>query len=247
MITHYKGNIPFVDTAQMKEVDRIMTEDLGISLLQMMENAGHNLAILARKLFLVKELETKKVIVAAGPGGNGGGAMVAARRLKNWGVDVKVILSEKSGKFNKDTVHQFSILQKMKIPVIKEIESADLIIDGMIGYGINGDPKPPVADLIEKINKSSAPVLSLDAPSGLDLNTGKAGKPTIRAKATMTLAIPKLGLFKLQAARHIGDLYLADISVPPNVFKSLKIETTSLSKVFREGSVVKINKVVVFS
>ena len=126
MIPHYKGNTPFVTTTQMKEVDRIMTEDYGISLLQMMEIAGGNLAYLARDLFLIKNLDEKKVIVAAGPGGNGGGAMVAARRLKNWGVDVKVILSEKSGKFNKATISQFSILQKMKIPVIKDIEDADL-------------------------------------------------------------------------------------------------------------------------
>ncbi len=247
MIPHYKGNTPFVTTAQMKEVDRMMTEDYGISLIQMMENAGSNLAYLARELFLVKDLEEKKVIVVAGPGGNGGGAMVAARRLKNWGVDVKVILSEKDGKFKKETINQFSILQKMKIPVITKVEDADLIIDGMIGYGIKGDPKTNVADLIEKINKSSSPVLSLDAPSGLDLDTGKAGKPTIKAKATMTLALPKLGLFKLQAARHIGDLYLADISVPPEAYKSLKIEISSLQKVFREGTVVKINKVVVFN
>jgi NAD(P)H-hydrate epimerase len=122
MIPHYKGNIPFINTTQMKEVDRIMTEDYGITLLQMMENAGLNLAILARDLFLIKNPDEKKVIVAAGPGGNGGGALAAARRLKNWGVNVKVILSEKNGKFKKETVNQFSILQKMKIPVITKID-----------------------------------------------------------------------------------------------------------------------------
>ena len=205
MIPHFKKNIPFVTTEQMIEVDRIMMEDLGISLTQMMENAGLNLAVLARDIFLKNELKDKKVIVIAGSGGNGGGALVAARRLSSWGADVSVLLSS-SKNLKKETKHQLEIIQKMNIPVVKKIQTADLIIDGMIGYSISGNPKSKLAELIETINSSGIPVLSLDTPSGLDLTTGIPGEPTIKAHATMTVALPKLGLYKMKASKLIGDL-----------------------------------------
>jgi NAD(P)H-hydrate epimerase len=247
MIPHYKGNLPFITSVQMKEVDRIMTEEYGITLSQMMENAGLNLAVLARDKFLIKDFQEKKVIVVAGTGGNGGGVLAAARRLKNWGINVSIILTDSKGKFKQETIAQFSICQKMEIPVINKITDADLIIDGMIGYGIDGDPKEKAAWLINQINESGIPVLSLDAPSGLDLTTGKPGKPTIKAKATLSLALPKIGLFKLDSSKYIGELFLADISVPPELYDLLKIESESLTRVFREGTLVKINKVIVFS
>ena len=247
MIPHYKGNIPFITTRQMIEVDRMMMEDLGISLMQMMENAGLNLAILTRDIFLKNELTNKKILVVAGSGGNGGGALVAARRLSGWGADVSVLLTSSKGNGKKETKQQLEIIRKMKITVIDKFQTADLIIDGMIGYSISGDPKTKVAEIIESINASGIPVLSLDTPSGLDLTTGIPGKPTIKANATMTVALPKLGLFKMKASKVIGDLYLADISVPPMVYKSIGIDESQLSEIFNLGTVIRINKMVVFS
>ena len=75
------GAIPYVDTAKMVEVDRAMIEDDRIELIQMMENAGRNLAHLARVRFLDGDPRGKRILVMAGRGGNGGGAPVAARRL----------------------------------------------------------------------------------------------------------------------------------------------------------------------
>lgn len=247
MIPHYKKNIPFITTEQMIEVDRIMMEDFRISLTQMMENAGLNLAILARENFLKNELKDKKVIVVAGSGGNGGGVLVAARRLASWGADVSVLLSSVKGNIKKETKQQLEIIQKMKIPVVDKIHAADLIIDGMIGYSISGNPKSKIAELIETINASGIPVLSLDTPSGLDLSTGIPGKPTIKANATMTVALPKLGLYKMKASKLIGDLYLADVSIPPQVYKSINIDPSDIAEIFLQGTVIKINKMVVFS
>jgi len=231
----------------MKEIERLMTEDYGISLIQMMENAGHNLAELAREKFLGNEPSEKKVIVVAGPGGNGGGAMVAARRLKNWGAEVSILLTDPKGKFRQEAIHQFSICQKMKIPTTNNINQADLIIDGIMGYSFQGNPGEKVARIIEMINNAGIPVLSFDTPSGLDLSTGKPGDQTIKADATMALAIPKYGLFRQKASKCIGDLFLADISVPPELYKTLKIETDNLIKVFAESALVKINKLIIFS
>ncbi len=83
--------IPTVTTEQMREVDRAMVEDYGIDLLQMMENAGRNLAALARRRFLDGDVAGRRVIVLAGSGGNGGGGMVAARYLHNWGAEIDVL------------------------------------------------------------------------------------------------------------------------------------------------------------
>ena len=85
-----KNGVPFITTEQMREVDRIMIEEYGILLLQMMENAGRNLAHLARTRFLAGNPRNKRVLVLAGRGGNGGGGLVCARRLHNWGVEVRV-------------------------------------------------------------------------------------------------------------------------------------------------------------
>jgi len=78
-------DIRYLTTDQMIEVDRAMIEDFKIELIQMMENAGRNLASLARERFLDGDPIGKRVVVLAGTGGNGGGALVAARRLHNWG------------------------------------------------------------------------------------------------------------------------------------------------------------------
>jgi NAD(P)H-hydrate epimerase len=247
MIPHYKGNVPFIDTEQMKQVDKTMINDYGISLIQMMENAGYNLAMLAKAEFLNNEPSGKNVCVLAGSGGNGGGALVAARHLKNLGANVYVTLTSTTNKLKKETKQQLSIIEKMDIPISDQLNNCDLIIDGMIGYGVNGNLKGRVSELIEEVSKINTPVLALDTPTGLNLTSGKPGTPTMKANATMTLALPKIGLFKMSARKYIGDLYLADISVPPVTYKSLGIETGALEQVFKENTVVKINKVVVFS
>ena len=79
-----KNNIPTVTRAQMMEVDRLMTEEYGITLLQMMENAGRDLAQLARDM-VGADMQNKRIAVLCGGGNNGGGGMAAARHLANWG------------------------------------------------------------------------------------------------------------------------------------------------------------------
>lgn len=97
--TVHESEVPFVTTEQMIEVDRAMIEDYGILLIQMMENAGRNLADLARARFLAGDPNGKRVAVLAGVGGNGGGALVCARRLANWGADVHVFITRDEDQF----------------------------------------------------------------------------------------------------------------------------------------------------
>lgn len=247
MIPHFTGNLPYITIKEMRKVEFSTMDKYGITLMQMMENAGLNVALLARDNFLPKNLQDKKVVVVAGTGGNAGIAMAAARHLSNWGVQVNLALTDSKGKFKQETIAQFSICQKLKIPIVDKIGKADLIIDGILGGGISGEPNAKAARFIEMINQSKANVIAIEAPSGLNLESGKPGNPTVKANATLVMAIPKFGHFRLTASKLLGDLFMADISIPPEIYSSLQIENDSLKKAFRENTVVKINKVLIFN
>ncbi len=91
-------------------------------------------------------------------------------------------------------------------------------MDGLIGYSLTGPPRGAAGELIRWANERGAPILALDAPSGLDTTSGEVHEPAIRATATLTLALPKRGLRAPGVANHVGELYLADISVPPSLY-----------------------------
>lgn len=215
---------------QMREVDRIMIEDLHIELKQMMENAGRNLARLAFLRF-----RPSRVVVLAGPGGNGGGGLVAARHLANWGVEVSVVLGKERDGLGPVPAHQLDVLDRMNVPTVGEPAAADLVIDALIGYSLRGNPRGRAADLIEWTADQTAPVLSLDTPSGLDVTTGDPGRPSVSAAATLTLAAPKTGLLD---ADMVGDLYVADISVPPAVYSAFGLEMPA--DLFGQDTVVRL-------
>ena len=229
--------LPALTTEQMIEVDRLMIEEWGISLLQMMENAGRNLAGLAKSL--LHNFQGKKIIVLCGTGNNGGGGMVAARHLHNWGVQVEVLLVGDKKRLKDVPVHQWKTLKQMGLTVTdSELSKGDLILDAMLGYGVKGNPREPVAGLIQRVNDSGIRVLALDAPSGLDTTTGIPATPCIRAHATLTLALPKTGLLTPEANPFIGELYLADISVPPELYEALNVKVSSP---FVANTIIKLN------
>ncbi len=218
-------DIPLLDTAQMIEVDRAVVEDYRIWLIQMMEIAGANLAALARERFLAGDPREKSVVVLSGTGGNGGDALVTARRLHNWGAKISLGLSKPAPDMAPVTWHQLDILRRLGIegaeapqPPGALPQTPALIIDGLIGYSLKGAPHGTVADLVRWANKSSAPILSFDVPTGLEATSGRIFDPTIEAAATMTLALPKTGIVSDAAAKVVGELYLADIGIPPELY-----------------------------
>lgn len=246
MITHFTGNVPFITKDQMIEADNLMGEKYNIDLFQMMENAGLNLAVLAREIFLKGDTE-KEIIAVAGQGANGGGVLVAARRLLNWGYPVKVLLAANEKKLKPVTKRQYAIARQLNIPFVTEIDkSTALILDGILGYNVNGNPTGPALKAIKMINDSKKAVLALDCPSGLDLSTGKPGNPTVKAKATMTLGIPKKGLFKMTGSKSIGDIYVADVGFPPEIFEHFGVKKEQMQNIFNQNTVVRINRLVVF-
>lgn len=225
--------LPSLTTEQMIDVDRAMIEDYHIQLIQMMENAGRNLAHLARARFLDGNPARKSVLVMAGPGGNGGGALVCARHLHNMGANVQIAVSRAASDFTPIPAHQLAIIKRMGLTIHEQPSllhklGAELILDGIIGYSLQGAPHGTSADLIELANQHPAPILALDVPSGLDGTTGQPYLPTIQAAATMTLALPKVGLWSIAAEEFVGEIYLANISVPPDLYaKSLGISVPS--------------------
>ena len=244
MTTTSDPDIPFLSTDQMREVDRAMIDDYGILLIQMMENAGRNLAHLARTRFLEGDPTDHRVLVLAGTGGNGGGGLVCARRLHNWGASVHVWTTAPADRLTEIPRHQLAILDRMAVEIevagtAPQLPDADLIIDALIGYSLSGNPRDPAATLINAANAHSAPTLSLDTPSGVDTASGTIYNPAIRATATMTLALPKEGLRAKAAKDLVGELYLADISVPPELYSGSAL-SLDVPHIFATDEIVRI-------
>jgi NAD(P)H-hydrate epimerase len=229
MTAHGRFDLPALSGAQMREVDRAMIEDLHIELTQMMENAGHSLAELA-----ITRFSPRSVTVLAGPGGNGGGGMVAARHLANRGCAVQVVLSDPDN-LAPIPAHQADILRRMGAVIVEWPAPAQLVVDALIGYSLHGSPEGRVAELIEWANGQPSPILALDTPTGLDVTTGIAAALSIVAAATLTLALPKIGLLE---APTVGELYLADISVPASVYRRMGI---LLPQLFRDSAVIRLD------
>ncbi len=217
--------VPAVSTEQMIEIDRVAVEKTGPSLLQMMENAGRNLAELALHT-LGRKWDTATVAVLAGTGGNGGGGICAARHLANRNVDVRLCLARPE-RLSTAASYQHQIFLSSGGRELNGTEMAhlypDLIIDALIGYNLRSVPDSTFAELIEWANGSEAPILSLDVPSGIDATTGDAPGVSIRPRWTLTLALPKTGLHP----RITGDLWLADLGIPEGTYRQLGLEYVS--------------------
>src|SRR5207237_9644973 len=97
----------------------------------------------------------------------------------------------------------------------------ELRIDGHMGYEHEENPRDRIAKIITDANASGRPILALDVPSGMNATTGEAHDPCIKATATLTLALPKTGFLAREASLYLGDLYVADISIPPNVVQNI--------------------------
>jgi NAD(P)H-hydrate epimerase len=238
-----------IAVAQMIEVDRLMIEEYGITLPQMMENAGRSLAALSLQQ-LGGNVARKHVVVLVGKGNNGGGGLVAARHLANAAADVSVALSQSPPLSSEVAEQQRLILQRMGIAGSNHIASlemlhtllptADLVIDALVGYRLRGAPREPIASFIHAANAAPGSRLALDLPSGLEGDSGVPTAATLRAAATLTLAWPKTGLLVPGAQPFVGKLFLADISVPEAVYQAVGRERGTL---FATGPIVPISPV----
>ena len=244
------SRVPVVTAAQMSEVDRTAMEDFGVTLLQMMEQAGSHLAEVVR-LEVGGTLQDKRIVVAVGPGNNGGGGLVAARHLANRGAAVRVVLARPALRMSEAGRHQLATLIAMGAEccvatydlsdeeLTDVLGKADVVVDAILGYNVHDAPRGEVERLIGFLDRAARPIVSLDVPSGLDPDTGVAAGIAITAQATVTLALPKAGLLSSAALERVGRLYLADLGLPEALYTALGID---VGQPFAEGRIVIVDR-----
>jgi len=217
-----RAGVVYVTAEEMRRIDDITIREFQVDVLMLMENAGRATATMARQMLQGITIG-KRVACLVGGGNNGGDAMVATRHLANWGADVEAIVGTTKERMKSVPIAQLHILEKMGIPTLLTdytLGDYDLLIDGLIGYGLEGNPRDRVAMMIKDANVSGRPILALDVPSGMNATSGRAYDPCIKATTTLTLALPKTGFLAPTASPYVGDLYLADIAIPRKVYQS---------------------------
>ncbi len=214
------NGLVYVTAEEMSRIDQAATEEFGIDVLSLMENAGLGTATLARSM-LGGDVRGKRVACLAGKGNNGGDGLVAARHLHNWGANVVALLSSRH-EMGPVPSEQLRTIGSVGISVEESgagVEDFDLVVDALLGYNSKGNPREPIASMIRNANRSGVPILAVDIPSGLDATTGETNDPCIVAKATLTLGFPKTCFLNPVSRRNVGQLHLGDVSIPAEVYR----------------------------
>ncbi len=209
---------------EMRGIDRSAREEYGISELVLMENAGAEVARSVKKWLQKRRLH--RVLIVAGSGNNGGDALVAARHLLNAGMAVRVLLMKGIESLNPACRTQFLTLEAMgcvyqtvETPadwtvVYAWLEESDLLVDGIYGTGFHGTLPEDAARLAVLTQQKKLPVLAIDIPSGVEADTGRVNGEAFRAEITVTLALPKPGLYISPGAEYAGKVKIKAIGVP---------------------------------
>lgn len=215
----------------MEEMIRVekAADASGHSYDKMMVHAGKSVAteILAR----VDAIERTRVLILAGKGNNGGDALVAASHLLEGGAQVSVYLAEKRGQPDPHleklaeagvAIARADEDQRWRV-LNSSVATADILLDGLLGTGIQLPLRKPVPELLSRIKaelarrKASPMIVAVDCPSGIDSDTGEVAEETIAADLTITLAAVKRGLLRFPAADYTGEIVVGDIGLEGNL------------------------------
>ena len=207
-----------ISTGEMRALE-LNSEYFGLTRLQLMENAGFAVASEVAERFP----EGSRVTVFCGLGGNGGDGFVAARHLLTMGFRVKVILAGRHGEIkSEEALQNWKALRSLKASVeILEISDSsriptidsDIVIDALLGIGVKGALRPPILQMVEKINSCGGRVVAVDVPTGIDSDTGEVLGDAVKADLTVTFHKPKKGLLK--AREYAGEIVVKGIGIPP--------------------------------
>ena len=250
--TRRAGSVPVATAVQMAEADRIASDGLGIPLDTLMENASRQIAECVRLAF--GEVSGKDVVALVGKGNNGGDAMGALPYLREAGALVEayaiaardelgVLPGIRHDALTKSGVTVRETTAMEDAAVVRRLERADVVIDGLLGYSATKPARGEVARLILLATAAAAPnkTIAVDLPSGLhpDLGTRPLEPQggVMHAAVTTTLALPKPGLLVKAARIHVGELLVADIGIPDAAFAKLGIDTRGL---FTRGRIVRV-------
>ncbi len=206
-------------------LDKITIETLDIPGLILMENAGMGAAQLILEKFRAGTWQAP-LTVLCGTGNNGGDGFVIARHAANAGVDVETIIFGKAADIRNgsDAAVNLQALRASQQKVHETdtvtdgyagmLNRAGCIVDAVFGTGLDRPVDTRFQELFETVNRTGAPVLAVDCPSGLDAETGKVLGAAIKAQATATFAAAKPGLFKEEGPAHAGEVTVVPISIP---------------------------------
>ena len=202
-----------------------------ISRFKMMDNAGREIAEQTVRMF--PDIGKKKVLIICGKGNNGGDGLVAARYFSRLGVKTQIIILSDRKNLSVLSKKNLSLLSGKKGIKILEVrnstempgnlKSFDTIIDAILGTGFSGEVRGLYKQAIEQINSSEAFKISVDIPSGLDSDSGRA-KLCVMADRTFTLGAPKQGLFFLKGIEASGKVEVLDIGINKCIPKDVKLD-----------------------
>ena len=206
--------------AEVRDVDRRAIEDYGLPGVVLMENAGRNAASV-----LLSQGITGPVVICCGKGNNGGDGFVIARHLDNAGITVKVLLTHDPSLHTDDAAVFLNVIQRARLPLRRipdsaladwqhELQSAEWIVDALLGTGLTGAVREPYLTAINAINSAGKKVFAVDLPSGMDTDTGQPLGTCVRATRTVTFVARKLGFDHPGAEQWTGPIDVADIGVP---------------------------------
>ncbi|MCK8601092.1 NAD(P)H-hydrate dehydratase [Desulfoferrobacter suflitae] len=219
-----------VTASEMARLDRITIEEVGVPGIVLMENAGRGAAEFFQQV--IPNLLECRITILAGSGNNGGDGFVLARLFHDRGAAVSVVCLRPPEKLKGDALVNFQILSKLQVPVMvwdeaaefekqfESIKATDVIVDAILGTGLNSDVRGLFRAIIEAVNELNLPVLAVDVPSGLDASTGKVLGAAIRARATATFGLAKIGQIVDPGEEYVGTLKVIDIGIPKLVLEA---------------------------
>ncbi|UCG75967.1 MAG: NAD(P)H-hydrate dehydratase [Gemmatimonadota bacterium] len=194
---------------EMAELDRWAAESGAIPERALIESAGREIAHAVQRF-----LPRGSVLALAGSGHNGADALVAARTLAAWGREVRAILCGSRAP-KPDVLVGWPIRLQGPEELGPLLATTDVVLDGLLGTGVTGAPREPVAGIIRTVNAAARPVVAVDGPSGADFTSGAVHGECVRARFTVGLGWPKVGLLRHPARGYCGDLIAVEIGFPP--------------------------------
>ena len=199
---------------QVRELDRIAIEEGGIPSIALMERAGASaLDVVARRY-----PDAKNLVVVCGGGNNAGDGYVLARLAKQAGLEVRLVALVQPDRLKGDAAASAQkYLETGAVESTLSLEGADLVVDALLGSGLNRRVDGIFAEAIGLINSAGIPVLALDIPSGLNADTGVCMGTAVKADATVTFIGLKRGLFSAEGPEYSGEVSFSDLGTPADM------------------------------
>ncbi len=206
---------------EVRQVDRTAIDEYGLPGIALMENAGRGAAQRLLELGIAGN-----VVILAGRGNNGGDGFVIARHLELAGIRSEIVLAGPADRLQGDARTNLDVLCRSGFqprafdhttPAL--VQSADWLIDALLGTGVRGQIRAPFDELIGLINASPGRTIAIDLPSGLDCDTGQPLGPCVEASETITFVAPKKGFETPAAASFVGNVHTVSIGAPRAVLQ----------------------------